>query len=189
LPNLRFAYPLNVDSRHNINANIDYRYDDNEGPMIGNVHILENMGANLIFRARSGEPYTPYINPIPGNTTIEGGVQSARLGWHNMFDLRVDKLFKVYMGKNDESTANKKSLDLMAFVYVTNLFNTRDVLGVHRYTGRADDNGFLASANGQQAIGTQINQQAYIDQYMINTQTQGFLNNPRRINIGLQVGF
>lgn len=191
LPNLRFAYPLTVDSRHNINVNIDYRYDKGEGPIVGKSHILENAGLNLIFRTRSGEPYTRSINAIPGNTTIIGGVQNARLPWHYMLDLRFDKQFDIFFGKKDpEATSqNRKSLGLMAFVYISNLLNTKDVLTVHRYTGRPDDNGYLVSPSGQQALTTQYNPQSYYDLYTINNQVPGYLNNPRRINIGLQFNF
>src|SRR5690606_25763461 len=145
LPNLRFAYPLSVDSRHNINVNIDYRYDKGEGPIVGKYHILENAGLNLIFRTRSGEPYTRYINALPGNTTIIGGVQNARMPGHYMFDLRFDKQFDIYLSKKNpeaDGMRERKSLGMMAFVYISNLLNTRDVLYVHRYTGRPDDNGY-----------------------------------------------
>ena len=192
LPNLRFAYPLSVDSRHNINVNIDYRYDKGEGPIVGKYHILENAGLNLIFRTRSGEPYTRYINAIPGNTTIIGGVQNARMPWHYMFDLRFDKQFDIYLSKKNpeaDGMRERKSLGMMAFVYISNLLNTRDVLGVYRYTGRPDDNGYLVSANGQQAASTQYNPQSYYDLYTIDNQNPGYLNNPRRINIGLQFNF
>lgn len=192
LPNLRFAYPLTIDSRHTINVNIDYRYDKGEGPIVGKTHILENAGLNLIFRTRSGEPYTRYINAIPGNTTIIGGVQNARLPWHYMFDLRFDKQFDIYFGKKDAEAApskNRKSLGMMAFVYISNLLNTQDVLGVHRYTGRPDDNGYLVSPNGQQALSTQYNPQSYYDLYSLSNQNPGYLNNPRRINVGLQFNF
>jgi hypothetical protein len=190
LPNMRFTYPLNVDCRHNLNANIDYRYDKGEGPIIGNLHVLENAGLNLIFRARSGEPYTSRLNAIPSSTTIIGGIQNSRLPWHYMVDLRVDKQFDVRFGKRSaDGPDRRKSLGIMAFVYVQNLLNRRDVLGVYGYTGRPDDNGYLASANGLQSIANQRNAQAYIDQYTISNYNQGFLNLPRRINIGLQFNF
>lgn len=190
LPNLRFAYPLSVDSRHNINVNIDYRYDKGEGPLVGKTHILENAGLNLIFRTRSGEPYTRSINAIPGNTTIIGGVQNARIPWHYMFDLRFDKQFDVYFGKkNPEAVSERRPLGVMAFVYISNLLNTKNILNVHRYTGRPDDNGYLVSANGQQALSTQYNAQSYYDLYSISNQVSSYLDNPRRINVGLQFNF
>ncbi|HTN45344.1 MAG TPA: TonB-dependent receptor [Flavipsychrobacter sp.] len=190
LPNLRFTYPLNIDSRHILNANIDYRFDKGEGPLVGKSHILENAGANLIFRARSGEPYTRRLNAISGSTTIIGGVQNSRLPWHYMMDLRVDKQFDIYFGKKgDDDAAKRKSLGLMAFVYIQNLLNTRDVLDVFRYTGRPDDDGFLASDAGQQIANQQVNTQSYTDLYRLNNMNPANLNNPRTVNIGLQVNF
>ena len=191
LPNLRFTYPLNVDSRHIFNVNLDYRYDKGEGPIVGKTHILENAGANLIFRARSGEPYTRYLNAIPSNTTIVGGIQNSRLPWHYMMDLRVEKQFDVYVGKKDkgEGASNRRPLGMMAFVYIQNLLNTRDVLSVYRYTGRPDDNGFLASANGQQNVDAQNNPEAFTELYNISLQNSAYLNNPRRINLGISLNF
>jgi len=190
LPNLRFTYPLNVDSRHNIVLNLDYRYDKGEGPIIGKTYILENAGANLIFRTRSGEPYTRLLNPI--SNTIIGGPQNSRLPWHYMLDLKIDKQFNVSLGKsvnNDGVAVVKKRLGLNAFVYIQNVLNTRDVLGVYGYTGSATSNGYLTYPNGIQNAATQNNPQSYIDLYNLSNQNVGFINNPRRINIGLSVNF
>ncbi len=188
LPNMRFGFPLNVDSRHGINLNLDYRYDRGEGPVIADKHIFENMGLNFTFRARSGEPYTKYLNVV--SNTIQGGVQQSRLPWHYMLDARLEKQFDIYIGrKKDEGASAKKPLGLMAFMYVTNILNTRDVLGVYNYTGRPDDNGYLTSANGQQVMNNQINPQGYYDLYSISMQNPGYLNNPRRINLGIQLNF
>lgn len=191
LPYLRFTYPLNIDSRHNINANIDYRYNKGEGPVVGNSHILENAGINLIFRTRSGEPYTRYKYATPGNQTVYGGIQNSRLGWHYMMDLRVDKQFNINFGKkNDATIGARKSLGLMAFIYIQNLLNTRDILAVYGFTGRPDDNGYLSSALGQQTAASQVNQQAFYDQYTIGTNyNQGYINLPRRVNLGIQLNF
>jgi hypothetical protein len=188
IPNMRFSVPLNVDSRHGINLNLDYRYERGEGPVVADKHIFENMGLNFTFRARSGEPYTKYLNVV--SNTIQGGVQQSRIPWHYMLDARLEKQFDIYFGKKAaEGSAPKKPLGLMAFMYVTNILNTRDVLGVYPYTGRPDDNGYLTSPQGQQVANNQINPQGYIDLYTISNQNSGFINNPRRINLGIQLNF
>ncbi len=187
-PNLRFAFPLNNDSRHILNANVDYRYDKGEGPVIGNTHILENAGVNLVFRARSGEPYTRYA--FPGQSIIQGGVQGARLPWHYMMDLRVDKAFRLPFGRNNEGMAGKQSrLGLIAFVYVQNLLNTRDVLNVHGFTGRPDDDGWVASPQGIQEASIKSDVRSYQELYLISREVAQWLNNPRRINLGLSLTF
>ena len=189
LPNLRFAFPLNFDSRHNFVANFDYRYDRGEGPVIGNIHPLENVGISLIARVRSGEPYTNVFQPR--TNIVVGGPMGSRLPWHYMMDLRVDKTFPLgFMNKRyEENNMRPGRWGVTAFVYITNLLNTRDITGVYAYTGRPDDDGWLASPQGQQDIAIRSNAQSYIDLYGISRQNQNFLNLPRRINLGFTVNF
>lgn len=190
LPNMRFAYPLANDSRHVINMNLDYRFADNDGPLIGNSRILQNSGLNLVFRARSGEPYTRHANALNNINVIQGQLNDSRLPWHYMMDLRIDKEFSFKAGKRSlDEPARRSRFGLMAFVYVTNLLNTRDILGVYGFTGQPDDDGYLVSPQGQLQAETSVNAQSYIDMYQFRTQNPGFLNNPRRINVGLTVKF
>lgn len=189
IPNMRFAYPLNVDSRHILNMNIDYRYSAGQGPVVGGKHIFENAGINLLARARSGEPYTRYA--IVRSQTVQGGVNSSRLPWHYMVDMRVDKDFSLGFGRKGANGARSKSLSMQAFVYVQNLFNIRDVLAVNGFTNRPDDDGYIASPQGQIYLNSvpQANRQSYIDLYQISVNGPGNFNNPRRINIGLGLNF
>jgi len=188
LPGLRFAFPLNNDSRHLLNASIDYRYDKGEGPVVGNSHFLENAGLNLIFRARSGEPYTRY--EFPGQKIVVGGLQGARLPWHYMMDVRVDKSFPLsFRKKNADGVRPPSRLGLQAFVYIQNLLNTRDVLAVYGYTGRPDDDGWIASPAGALEASVKTDPQSYKDLYNLSLQDPGNINNPRRINLGLTLTF
>ncbi len=189
LPNLRFAFPLSYDSRHNLVANIDYRYDRGEGPVIGGAHILENVGLNLVARARSGEPYTS-VQQAASNV-VSGAPMGSRLPWHYMMDLRIDKTFDLgFMNRRfNEGTNRTSRWGVTAFVYITNLLNTRDITGVYGFTGRPDDDGWLASPQGQLDASIRANPQSYIDLYTIARQNQGFLNLPRRINLGMTLNF
>jgi hypothetical protein len=187
LPNLRFGFPLDYDSRHSIVANLDYRYDQDEGPVVAGSRIFQNTGVNLTFRTRSGEPYTRYA--VAGQRVIAGGVQGSRLPWHYMMDLRVDKNFNLSFRKAEEGVQKRSSLGLTAFVYVTNLLNTKDVLEVYGYTSRVDDDGYLASPQGQVEATTKTSAQSWRDLYSINNQNPAYLNNPRRINLGLSLNF
>jgi len=187
LPNLRFAFPLSNDSRHNINLNLDYRYDRGEGPVVGGKHIFQNAGANLVFRTRSGEPYTRY--QFSNAQVIAGGVQGARLPWHYMMDLRVDKEFDLSFGSDANGRRSGNRYSLTAFAYVTNLLNTRDVLGVYGFTGQADDNGFLTTPQGMQEASIKVSPESYTELYRLSNQRPDYLNNPRRINLGLQFNF
>ncbi len=191
LPNLRFAFPLSNDSRHIINLNADYRFDDGEGPVIGNAHILENAGINIIARARSGEPYTRYA--VVNSQTVQGGVASSRLPWHYMVDMRVDKNFNLGFGKKNDAGFRKTNLSLQAFVYITNLLNRRDILFVDGFTNSPSTDGYLASPQGQTFINSirPQNQQSYVDLYTISStnSSPSNYNNPRQINIGIGLNF
>ncbi len=190
LPNLRYVGALDYDSRHNITASLDYRYGEGEGPVLFNNHILQNAGLDLIAKARSGEPYTRLQNAI-GNTII-GGINGSRLPWHYGLDLKINKDFSFSFAKKGKDAPvgvkPAKVHRMTAFLYVANLLNTRDILGVYGYTGKPDDNGYLASPYGKAAIATQINQQSYVDLYKLAT-SYGNLNYARTINFGLEYGF
>lgn len=188
-PNLRFSNVLDIDSRHIVSVTMDYRYSDNEGPVVAGKHILENAGVNFIFRTRSGEPYTKYGQPLAVSNQIEGGVNGSRLGWHYGLDMKVDKDFKL--NKIKEGRPHSKELTLNAFVLVNNLLNIKDILGVDGFTGRPDDDGYLTSPQGQLSQTTQISPASYVDYYNMSlfNSANGRINLPRRINVGMQLNF
>jgi len=191
LPNLRYVTYLDVDSRHIIAANADYRFADGEGPVVAGKHILQNAGANLVVRTRSGEPYTRYSDAL--GQTVVGGVNGARLPWHFGMDLRVDKDFALKFRKDKEaSTPGKKphrTYYVKGIVMINNLLNTREVLGVHGFTGRTDDNGYLVSSFGQQFVPQQVNPQSYTDLYTIYMNNPAYLNYARTIALSLEFNF
>jgi hypothetical protein len=120
---------LDYDSRHTIAANVDYRYNSGEGPMIAGRKVFERAGVDFIAKARSGEPYTRYTD-AQGNTVI-GGVAGSRKAWHYGVDMRIDKDFALRnMKKLADAPAGikpKRPLFLKAIFQVNNLLNTRDV--------------------------------------------------------------
>lgn len=195
LPNMRYSTVLDYDSRHTIATTLDYRYTDNDGPVVGGKHIFENAGANFVFRARSGEPYTKLAQPEAVGNRIEGGINGSRLGWHYGVDMRLDKDFKLYKLFNGKSEVEpKRQLMLNAYVMINNLFNIKDILAVDGFTGRPDDDGYLASPQGKLATETQVNPASYVDYYNMSLQNgarggYGNINFPRRINLGIQLSF
>jgi len=191
LPNLRYVMPLDYDSRHNIVANINYRYADGEGPIVHGMNILQNAGIDLIGKARSGEPYTRYVDAV--GSTVDGGINGSRLPWHYGVDLRLDKDFALTSGKKHkdamEGVRPKKPLYLKAIIQVNNLLNTRDILGVYGYTGKPNDNGYLTSVYGQQFVPQQINPSSYSTLYSIAYNNPANLNYARTISFALQFDF
>jgi len=193
LPNLRYVAPLTYDSRHNINLNLIYSYAENEGPTVNGKHFLQNFNANMILRARSGEPYTTYQNVV-GNA-IQGGLNGTRLPWHFGIDLRLSKNFQVsgFAKKATDATdapvVAKRKYYVSTFVYFQNLFNIKDVLGVYPYTSRPDDDGYVASPNGQQYFNASLSPRTLQDLYSMYVNNPGFYNGPRRANIGFSFSF
>jgi hypothetical protein len=193
LPNLRTVMPLDFDSRHGISATIDYRFADGQGPVIGDKHFLQNAGINLLFTARSGEPYTRYAQPTRVARTIKGELNGSRLPWHSMLDLRIDKDFALTFKKAkkdaEPSTRQQRMLYLNVYCYINNVLNIRDVISVNGFTGRPDDDGYLVSPQGVLNQSTQTSPQSYNDLYTINQLNPYNINLPRRINFGLGLNF
>jgi hypothetical protein len=191
LPYLRYVTPQSYDSRHNITASIDYRYNDGEGPVVAGKKILQNCGLHVIGRARSGEPYTAYADAL-GNTVV-GGVNGSRLPWHYGVDLRLDKDFALDFGKMHKNAPDgvkpRKPKYLKAIIQVNNLLQTRDILAVYGYTGKPDDNGYLTSSYGQQYVPQQTSPQSYTDLYQIAYNNPGNINYARTISFALEFNF
>jgi hypothetical protein len=201
-PNLRTVFPLSYDSRHILNATIDYRYDnkDNKGPQIAGKHPFKNSGINLLFRTRSGEPYTrsALATPLTGgdfqSRPIIGTVNGSRLPWQFEMNTRIDKDFLLgYRGRKKDSEGkvvkNGTPATLNVYTYITNLLNTRNTLNVYGYTGVGDDDGYLKSPQGIQDLSNVQFQQAYTDLYTTRLVNPGNFNNARRIFLGFIVNF
>ncbi|MES2566039.1 MAG: TonB-dependent receptor [Bacteroidota bacterium] len=200
-PNLRITLPLDYDQRHTITINLDYRFGegkDYKGPQfnrkkkdaVQTVQILQNVGANLIFRIGSGSPYTRDIaaSPIGGKANINGSVNGSTKPWQFRTDLRVDKNIELTWGKKDGDT--KKTANLNIYIQVLNLLNTRNILGVYNYTGNPDDDGYLASSQGQLYVnGSPTTASAFTDQYNIYINNPGNYGRPRTFRIGVLLDF
>ncbi|NNG27290.1 MAG: hypothetical protein HKM87_07165, partial [Ignavibacteriaceae bacterium] len=79
---------------------------------------------NLIVKANSGLPYTPYVDP-----TVRIDINSGRKPWTSTVDLR--------MMQRIEFTGFSTAL----FLEVTNLFDTENVVFVYSRTGKPFDTG------------------------------------------------
>jgi hypothetical protein len=200
-PNLRITLPLDYDQRHTITLNFDYRFGegkDYKGPQFNRkkkgeqqtVQVFQNVGANLIFRIGSGTPYTRDVaaSPIGGRAQINGSVNGSYKPWQFRTDLRVDKNIALTWGKKDSD--NKKTANLNIYLQVLNLLNTRNILGVYNYTGNPDDDGYLASAQGQLYVNSNpTTATSFTDQYNIYINNPSNYGRPRTIRIGVLLDF
>ncbi|MEZ4830316.1 MAG: hypothetical protein R3C61_29125 [Bacteroidia bacterium] len=197
---LRVPLPINTDQRHRITGSLDYRFmGKNMGPSIGfgenKVYPLKNFGANMNLTLGSGTPYTKNAVAVPSVASginivnvVQGTPNGARNPWQFRMDLRFDKSFFIG-GKPKKEGGVTKAYDFNVYLALLNALNTRNIIGVYRYTGLPDDDGFLASDSGQQLIVTQIDPQAYIDQYTLRVSNPSNYSLPRRIQLGVMFNF
>ena len=193
LPNLRTTLPLDFDQRHNISANIDYRFgfgSKYNGPILFGRQLLEGVGANLLVAAGSGTPYSQQTEAteeakygVPIRTTLEGSINGARKPWSFRADLRINKDVKMKISED-------RNLTMDIYMLVENIFNTANIIDVYRYTGNADDDGYLSSAVGQDDMNKNYEDpMAFYDQYGLKMNNPNHYSRPRLIKLGMQVNF
>lgn len=196
--NFRNVAALDYDSRHSINAVVDYRFgsgDDYNGPTTKKGgQILSDFGINLLTQVRSGTPYTKQIrasdmrSTFPGRVNAEGTINGSRIGWNFNMDLKINKSFDVtFKSKNEEKEA--KSLNFDLYLRIDNLLGIATVVNVYRFTGSASDDGYLGSAAGQVVINNADNPTSYKDLYKAGVNTPDHYSLPRRIFLGASVFF
>ena len=148
---VRVLIPLSFDERHRIVGNVDYRYasgDKYTGPSVQGFDLFANTGLNMQIAAVSGRPYTrnSTINTPFSSSGFTGDINGARLPWQFNVDARLDRNFNLKASKEA-----KKGLNLNVYLRISNLLNTRNVVGVYRVTGSAADDGYLNSQFGREA--------------------------------------
>jgi hypothetical protein len=217
-PNLRIITPLDYDQRHTLTATFDYRFGtgkDYRGPQTAmkkggdkekSIQWLKNVGINFVARLGSGTPYSQR-NPasadaeIGNNITqsLTGTLNGSRYPWQFRMDMRIDKNIPLTVGKSKGDKAKRTNLNI--YLQVFNLFNTKNVIGVHTYTGNAKDDGYLASAFGVNEINQKYAQSAAYGQgftTLYNAKIGGGGSSvtggnnygvPRQIRIGVQFDF
>lgn len=192
-PNLRNLIPLDADQRHAIQLNIDFRYSegsDYNGPVIGDIQVLKNTGFNITMNGGSGTPYTrsskisSLVTPV---TIIQGSINGSRLPWSFRMDGRLDKDFTLSTGK--DSKGNKKEYFLNVYLQVLNILNAQNIMSVYAATGNPDDDGYLAAAEYQSQINSQLDSQSYRDMYSIRVNSPYNYSSPRMIRVGVGINF
>lgn len=193
LPNLRTVAPVNYDQRHRIVATVDYRYgekSDYNGPVWFGKPVFENTGVNFIANLGSGTPYTPQVFPTPitgeVSPSTEGSINGARLPWQFTVDMNIDRNFSLAFGKGED---RKKAANLNVYLWVINLLNTRNIVGVYRFTGVPDDDGYLAAAQYQSFINAQNSPASFRNYYGMFINNPYNLGAPRQIRLGVRFDF
>jgi hypothetical protein len=203
-PNLRSLFPMgDLDIRHQFKGVINWAFFDGKGltpkekakrkytgPVIGNVKVLSNTNINLSFTAVSGLPYTATLQPVQlgsaNRSPIKGTPFGSRLPWQFNSNLNIQKDIPL-----DWKTKEGKSRGayLQVYYFVTNLLNTRNVFSVNSYSGSAEDDGFLNSPQGQQALQNQLDAAAYTFYYRAAVNSPFNYQAPRMMYLGARVFF
>ncbi len=189
---IRNLIPLSFDERHRITGVIDYRYGSGKaynGPRIGGVNILEDFGVNITSFLVSGQPYTR--NQVPeqfGGTGFAGSINGARLPWNFTTDLNIQKRIPITI-----SSETKKKIMFNVYFRVQNLFNTKNVINLYRFSGDPDNDGFLQSSFGQDRIRGIVNtgrdEEAFLEAYSWRLLAPGNFTLPRRMYVGAILDF
>jgi outer membrane receptor protein involved in Fe transport len=122
IPSTRL-YPLNFDKTHLVNARFNIRFGEDEGPLWGSYHPLEQTRLNFVLNGSSGYPYTPAGRDI-------GFVES------NSERYPVTYTIDASLRKTVPIT-DRQSLDF--FINVTNLLDRKNAAYVYPDTGEPDE--------------------------------------------------
>ncbi len=195
VPNLRTINPVSYDARHMINMNVDYRFEDGKdynGPKLFGKDVLANTGLNLIFRARSGTPYSRQANPTPSvqfgvrsQSQLDGSINGSRLPFSFRVDARLERDIPLKFGRKE----GKSDKSINIYLLVQNLLDADNVIGVYGFTGTAEDDGYINSAEGQEVVTGQVDPTAFADQYTMKVNDPGNFSLPRRARLGLMFNF
>jgi len=83
---------------------------------------------------------------------------------------------------------NKNKNNFEVYLQVLNVLNAANILSVYPYTGSPDDDGFLASPQGQQSIAFTANAQAFSYLYTIRMVNPTNFSTPRLLRLGVRIG-
>ena len=195
-PNLRVIFPTDRDQRHVFVGTFDFRYGegkDYNGPVLWGKQIFANAGLNLVGNLGSGTPYSQqqiatgeaFINTT-GSPQLEGTVNGSRLPWQFRVNAQLDKSFTVKIGKEGEK---QKTAMLNVYLLVNNVFNTQNVINAYRFTGNADDDGYIQAPQSQAAISNKVDPTSFKELYALKAATPFNYSLPRTIQLGVRFDF
>ena len=143
------------------------------------VPSFRRNGAELLINGSSGRPYSRRVQAYPltseaNSVQLEGQVNGSRRPWQVDMQMRIDRQIPI-----------NKNLGLNVYVQILNVLDRRNVFDVYPYTGSAEDDGYLTSAQAQNVIQSQVNTQSFIDLYNIRMVDPFNFSLPRQIRLGM----
>lgn len=192
-PNLRNVYPLDFDIRHVLKSNIDLHFNEQEG-RVGRKYIFQRTGLNLTLQARSGLPFSRITFPINtvqegivSRSMISGSINGSRMPWNYQADLNIYKNIPSHAILDSSGKIVKYKYTWSAFFWIQNVFNAVNVQNVFQYTGSPTDDGYLASAWGQQALRNEKYAGSLAALYNSRLINSGFSGAPRLFQLGMRL--
>ncbi|MEA1987392.1 MAG: TonB-dependent receptor [Candidatus Marinimicrobia bacterium] len=189
--------PLSFSQKHKGSINLDYRFGDKDGGA-----LLQNLGANLLFKFASGHPYTKVIDVGGQAGAYDAGVNymddsrsrvaiepvgASTTPWTFTTDLKLDK------------SLNIGGLRTTFYAIVNNVFNRQNVINVYQMTGSATDDGYVGNTDAYKANASANGGEEYTDMYeainIVNGQAywselgKQLYSDPRQIFFGVKISF
>jgi len=184
--------PLYYHNKHRGALAVDYRFGADDG-------MLSGLGVNFEYKFNSGHPYTLSGGGMGQRSADEGAllqdarsrqpgepVGSSTTPWQRYANLKVD--YNLSLG----------GVGVTLFAYVTNLFDTQNVINVYSRSGNAYDDGFLTNPELSNEI-VAANGQNYVDLYRnVNLENrqhyrsdfgQDVFAEPQIVKMGVSVSF
>lgn len=181
-PNLRSLYPLEYDIRHKLNVNVNFALDSLARKPKG---IFRGMNVNIFANTLSGTPYTAYAVAVPealslGNVSrsqIEGNPFGSRMPWNYTVDLSISKMMLV------------KNKPVVIQLNALNVLNILNVYNVYAFSSQANNDGYLASAQGQQQLRNELNARSFANYYSLKQNNPGNFGTPRMLTLTVRSSF
>jgi len=174
--------PLTFNQSHRGAINIDFRFAEEDGPDILGSKLLENLGVNLIFSFNSGHNYTQFTGFGNSRQPLEA-LNASVTPWNFQLDGRLDKSFSL------------GPLDLNVYLWVINLLDTKNIVGVFGTSGDATDDGYLASPEGSNIYKNLKNSRGvaaaelYKQLYLASIYDPDNFGPPRQIRLGIRLDY
>ena len=169
-----------MDQRNTATVNVDFRTLPEDGPELFGHKIFGNVGLNLFYTYGSGLAYTPEtittssVYGSGGSLFPAAAINSAHRPPTSNLNFRFDKKFSV------------GPFNLNPYIWVINVFNTKNVRNVYGATGLANDDGWFNTLEGQSWAAS--NPVAY-EWYKFQIDDPEDYEAPRQIRLGLRIDY
>lgn len=167
--------PLSFDQKHTLVVNLDFYVPK------GELGIFEMFNANFLFSFNSGRPYTPVTQ---WNLLGDNSILAENLGYINSaygpssfrIDLKLEKSFMI-----------DDFISISPYLWIENLLDADNVIGVYRSTGDPLTTDWLNTPNGRNAV--KLAGESWRQDYESLERNPWNFGIPRLIKLGIKVNF